>query len=145
MHVMAHVGQSYNSRLVYDPTYPEIDHSVFKECNWSEFYGDAMELISLNVPEPQGKKVDIHMFVDSNHSGDTVSCRSRSGFLICINTALVQWFSKKQSTLEKSVFCAEFVSMKPGIDALRGLRYKLIPITNPSYIYGDDSVMDNTS
>ena len=29
VHVMAHVGQRYNSRLVYDPSYPEIDHSVF--------------------------------------------------------------------------------------------------------------------
>ena len=41
VHVMAHVGQRYNSRLVYDPTYPEIDHSVFKECDWLEFYKDA--------------------------------------------------------------------------------------------------------
>ena len=30
IHVMAHVGQRYNSRLVYDSLYPEIDHSVFK-------------------------------------------------------------------------------------------------------------------
>ena len=34
MHVMAHVGQKYKSRLVYDPLYPEIDHSVFKKCYW---------------------------------------------------------------------------------------------------------------
>ena len=31
IHVMAHVGQKYNFRLVYDPMYPEIDHSSFKE------------------------------------------------------------------------------------------------------------------
>ena len=58
------------------------------------------------------------MFVDSDHAGDKVSCRSRSGFLIYMNTALVQWFSKKQSTVETSVFGAEFVAMKQGIDAL---------------------------
>ena len=34
IHVMAHVGQRYNSRLVCDPLYPEIDHSVIKECDW---------------------------------------------------------------------------------------------------------------
>ena len=76
------------------------------------------------------------MFVDSDHAGDKVSHRSRSGFLIYMNTALVQWFSKKQSTLETSVFGAEFVAMKQGIDALRGLRYKLrmmgITISSPS-------------
>ena len=65
------------------------------------------------------------MFVDSNHSGDKVSCRLRSDFLIYVNTALVQWFSKKQSTVKTSMFGAEFIVMKQGIDALRGLRYKL--------------------
>ena len=53
---------------------------------------------------------------------DRVSCRSRSGFLIYVNTALVQWFSKKQSTVETLVFGAEFVAMKQGIDVLRSLR-----------------------
>ena len=80
---------------MYDPSYPEIDHSVFKEHDWSEFYRDAKEAIPMNAPEPQGKEVDIHMSVDSNHAGDKVSCRSRSDFLIHVNTAFVQLFSKK--------------------------------------------------
>ena len=62
------------------------------------------------------------MFMDSDHAGDKVSHRSRSGFLIHVNTALVQWFSKKQSTVEISVVGAQFVAMKQGIDALQGLR-----------------------
>ena len=71
-------------------------------------------------------------------------------FLDICNMVLVQWFSKKQSTVETSVFGAEFVAMKQGIDALRGLRYKLrmmgISISGPSYIYGDNmSVINNTS
>ena len=49
IHAMAHVDQRYNSRLIYDPLYPEIDHSVFKKCDWSEFYRDA---IPMNVTEP---------------------------------------------------------------------------------------------
>ena len=57
------------------------------------------------------------MFMNSDHAGDKVSCRSRSGFLIYVNTALVQWFSKKQSTVVTSVFGAQFVTMKQGIDA----------------------------
>ena len=104
----------------------------------------------MNAPEPQGKDVDICMFVDSDHAEDKVSCRSRSGFLIYVITALMPWCSKKQSTVETSVFVVEFVVMKQGIDALRGLRYKLrmmgILIFSPSYIYGDTMfVMNNTS
>ena len=33
VYVGAHIGQKYNSRLVYDPLYPEIDHSNFSECD----------------------------------------------------------------------------------------------------------------
>ena len=48
---------------------------------------DAKEAIPMNAPEPQGKEVDTCMFVDSDYAGDNVSCRSRSGFLIYVNTA----------------------------------------------------------
>ena len=121
--------------------------SVFKECDWLEFYRHAL---STNVPEPWGKEVDIHMFVDSDHTGNKVSCWSRSDFLIYVKSVLVQWFSKKQSKVETSFFSADFVAMKQGIDALQGLRYKLrimgIPISSPSYIYGNNmSVVYNTS
>ena len=115
---MAHVGQKYNSRLVHNPLYPEIDHSVFEECDWSKFYRGAKEAIPANAPEPFKKEVAICTFVDGDHAGDKVSCRSISGFLIYVNTALVQCFSKKQSTVETTVFGAEFVAMTQGIDAL---------------------------
>ena len=70
VHVMANVGQRYNSRLMYDSLYPEIDYSVFQKCGWSEFYWDAKEAIPMNASEPRGKEVYIHMFVDSDHAGD---------------------------------------------------------------------------
>ena len=79
------------------------------------------------------------MFVDSDHTRDKVSCRSRNGFPIHLNITLVQWFSKKQSTVGIPIIGTEFVTTKQGIDALRDLRYKLrmmgIPILGPSYIY----------
>ena len=44
--------------------------------------------------------------------------------------------SKKQFTVEKSVFNTEFVVMQQGVDALRGKKYQLrimvIPISGPS-------------
>jgi hypothetical protein len=47
-----------------------------------------------------------------------------------------------------SIFGAEFVAMKLGVEALRGIRYKLcmmgVPIAGPTYIYGDNmSVIHN--
>ena len=66
-----------------------------------------------------------------------------------MTTALIQWFSKKQSTIETSVFGAEFVAMKIGMESLRGLRYKLriigVEISGSSFIYGNNmSVIHNT-
>ena len=63
VHVMAHVGKKYNYRLVYNLLYPDIDHSVFKECDLSEFYRDAKVAIQVNTLEPHGNEVGIHMFV----------------------------------------------------------------------------------
>ena len=45
VHVMAYVGQKYSTRLVCEPSYLEICHSVFKKCDWSEFYHDAEEVM----------------------------------------------------------------------------------------------------
>jgi hypothetical protein len=90
------------------------------------------------------------MFVDSDHAGDKLKRRSRTGYVIYINMAPIAWFSKKQSTIETSVFGAEFVALKQGTEALRGLRYKLrmmgVDLSgNPSYVYGDNmSVIHNT-
>ena len=56
--------------------------------------------------------------------------------------ALIYWVSKKQPTIETSVFGAEFVAMKHGTKKLRGLRYKCrmmgIPLSGPSYVYGNN-------
>ena len=90
------------------------------------------------------------MFVDSDHAGDKKDRRSRTGFMVYVNTALIQWYTKKQATIEGAVFGAEFVAMKTGVETLRGIRYKLrmmdVEIDGPTYIYGDNqSVIYNTS
>jgi hypothetical protein len=82
------------------------------------------------------------MMCNSDHAEEKRTCRSRTGFLTFCNMALIDWVSKKQATIETSVFGAEFVTMKHGIEKLRGLRYILcmmgIPLTGPSFIYGDN-------
>ena len=52
IHVMAHVDQRFDFRLVYDPLYPEVDPNVFEICDWSEFYRDADEALPINAPYP---------------------------------------------------------------------------------------------
>jgi hypothetical protein len=148
-HIFSYLDQKHNSRMAFDPTYPAIDKTKFKECDWKEFYGEAQEAIPPNAPKPRGKEVDLRLFVDSDHAGDQRVRRSRTGFLIYLNMAPIVWFSKRQPTIETSVFGAEFVAMKNGMETLRGLRYKLrmmgVSLSGPSFIYGDNmSVIHNT-
>ena len=148
---MAYLRDKHNSRLFFDPTYPELDLDSFNDgAAWKDFYGEISEAVPPNAPEPRGKPIDLRMYCDSDHAGDKETRRSRTGYMIFMNLALIAWLSKKQPTVESSVFGAEFVAMKHGIETLRGIRYKLrmmgIPISGPSYVLGDNqSVIFNTS
>ena len=46
------------------------------------------------MTEPCGKEVDLGMYVNSDHSGDKKTQISKTGFLVYMNKALVQWLSK---------------------------------------------------
>ena len=107
------------------------------------------EAIPPKMPQPRGKDVDLRLFVDSDHAGDKQVRRSRTGYFIFLNMAPIAWYTKRQATIETSVFGAEFVALKTGMEAIRGLRYKLrmmgVPISGPSLVYGDNmSVIHNT-
>ncbi len=104
-----------------DPTYPAIVSTQFPICDWSEFYGEVEEPIPPNAPEAIGKVVDLRMFVNSDHAGDQLIQRPCSGFLIYLNIALMSWYSKRQSTIERCTLGTEFVVMKTGLEALCGI------------------------
>ncbi|CAJ1940987.1 unnamed protein product [Cylindrotheca closterium] len=149
-HMFAYLKAHHNATIVMDPSYPQIDHSVFKTCNWSDMYPGATEPIPPNAPEPRGKSIDVILYVDSDLAGDNINRRSRTGYMIYVNSrALVIAHSKKQARIETSVFGAEFCALTQGMDRMRGLRYKLrtmrIPMKGPTYAYGDNmSVIHNT-
>jgi hypothetical protein len=149
-HMFAYLKQHHNSRIVLDPTYPNIEPSEFPKKDWTDFYGDVKETLPGNAPKPLGKEFLLRAYVDADFAGDKVSRRSRTGFLIMLNGAPVYWFSKKQTACETSSFGSEFIAMKQCCEYLKGLRYKLrmmgIPVNNPCFIYGDNqSVLWNTS
>ena len=71
VHAIAYVGQKYNYRVVYDLSYPNKGNSDFKKCKSSEFYRDTKKATLFNAPEPRGKEVDSHMFLDSDNDAST--------------------------------------------------------------------------
>jgi hypothetical protein len=151
--VFAYLKKYHNTEMVFDPSDPVIDESSFEQRDWtsSEFgHLQGKEELPPNMPEPRGLGFIMRAKVDADHASDTVTRRSRTGFLVYLNCAPVYWSSKKQTSVESSSFGSEFVAMKQCCEYLRGLRYKLrmmgIPCEGPAYIQGDNqSVLANTT
>ena len=75
--------------MVYDPTEVDFDRAAFakEDCSYS-IYGDEdlKEVLPKNIPRPLGgKSMTMRVFVDSDHAGDQVTCRSRTGFIVFLN------------------------------------------------------------
>jgi hypothetical protein len=148
LHMFAYLKSHERSKVVLDPRYVEHEEKVKPE--WSDFYADARELLPPDMPEPLGLPVQMTTFVDSDHAGDKVTRRSRTGVLVFLNSAPVVWYSKKQNSIESSTFGSEFTAMKTGVEISEGLRYKLrmmgVPLEGPTHILADNmSVVKNTS
>jgi hypothetical protein len=69
-HVFAYLGLYHNAIVVFDPTYPSVDMGTFINNHWNSMYGDVQEICSSYAPASRGKKVDLRLFVDSDHAGD---------------------------------------------------------------------------
>jgi hypothetical protein len=153
LHVFAYLKKHHNAELVLDPSDPVVDENSFELRDWtsSEFgHIQGKEELPRNMPEPRGFGFVMRAKVDADHASDTVTRRSRTGFIVYLNCAPIYWMSKKQTSVESSTFGSEFVAMKQSCEYIRGLRYKLrmmgIPCEGPAYIYGDNqSVLANTT
>ena len=153
LHIFAYLCKYHNTELFYDPSDPVVEHDDFERRDWasSEFGAvQGKEEIPSNMPELRGQGFTMRVKVDADHPSDTITRRSRTGFLVYLNCALVYSWSKKKNSVESSYFGSEFIAMKQCCEYVCGLRYKLrmmgISCDNPTFIYGDNqSVLANTT
>lgn len=153
LHIFSYLRKYHNTEMVFDPSDPVVDEAAFERQDWtSTEFGHIVgqEVLPPNPPEGRGRGFVITAKVNASHAADTITRRSRTGFIVYLNSAPLYWMSKKQTSVETSSFGSEFIAMKLCCEYLRGLRYKLrmmgIPVTGPCYIYGDNkSVLYNTS
>ena len=150
-HIFAYLKIKHNAEMVFDPSDPDIDPSLFPPQDWSDtVYDGAKDEISSDTPAPRGFGFKIKSYVDADHAGNLVTRRSRTGFIVFLNNSPIYWLSKRQTGIETSSFGSEFMAMKHCCEYLRGLRFKLrsmgIPVDFPCYVFGDNqSVLVNGS
>ncbi len=68
-----------------DPDYPAIQEDRFTEHDWTDFCKHATDPMPPKMPEPRGRAMTVHCFVDSDHAGDKVTRRSQTGMPILCN------------------------------------------------------------
>ena len=151
-HIFAYLKRHDRSRMVFDARYPDVKDAseALPRPDWTDFYKDVKEQVPHDAPEPRGNPVEMTAFVDSDHAGDTVTRRSRTGIFIYIQSSPIVWFSKKQTSIETSSFGSEFSAMKTAVEMVEGLRYKLrmmgVPIEGACRVKADNmSMVKNSS
>ena len=86
--IFSFLGSHHNAVIIFDSTPPDTDHSAFTDKDWTaSAYDECKEEIRYNAPEPRGVGFTMRAFVDSGYAVDTVTRRSRPGFIILLNSA----------------------------------------------------------
>jgi hypothetical protein len=106
----------------------EPDYSDYQdpEYDWSSsVYGDVKEIIPTDIPEPKGKYVTLSHYFDANLCHDMVTARSVTAILHFLNQTPMDWYSKKQATVETATFGSEFIAARTTIYQIIDLRMTL--------------------
>jgi len=120
------------------------------EYDWEHtVYGAVSELLPDDASEPLGAPVTLTHFVDANLMHDLTNGRSLTGILHLINKTPIDWYSKKQATVEVATYGSEMVAMRTCveqiIDLRATLRYLGVPVQKKSYVFGDNESVINSS
>ena len=152
LHIFAYLKHKPKLSLYFDYAEPQIDEKIFNHdiSPFREHYRDAHEELPFNQPTPRGRAVTTMAYVDASHAANKVTRRSHTGYIKFVNRAPIQWYSRRQNTVESSTFSSEFIALKTLVEAIHGLQYKLcmfgIPLDGPTKVLCDnEKVVDNSS
>ena len=153
LHMFKYLKDHKESKVVFDPRHalisddhlPSDQRAEYRAKYMKELYPDAVEDLPRNAPKPLGNPIQVSVFVDSDHGGDKITRRSRTGILIYLNRAPMLWYSKRQNTVETSTYGSEFVAMRLAFEMIKAMNYKLrmfgIPIEGPARVFGDNNAV----
>ena len=147
--IVGYLVKMKNAAIRFRTDIPLLDDLHIPTYSWeNSVYGSTSEVIPDNIPEPLGKPVRLMHFVDANLYHDKITGRSVSGILHLVNQTPIDWYSKKQSTVETATYGSEFVAARIAtdqiIDLRNTLRYLGVPVQGPSLMFGDNESVVNS-
>jgi hypothetical protein len=132
---------------VSEPDYTDLPEY---EYDWEQtVYGDVKEDLPTDAPEALGNYVTLTHYLDANLYHDMLTGRSVTGILHFMNQTPMDWYSKKQGSVETATYGSEFMAsrtcVEQVIDLRNTLRYLGVPIRPKSYMFGDNEAVVNSS
>ncbi len=129
------------------PNYGEIKEVDY---DWEYVYGKVKEELPEKMPEAKGRSVVVSAFADASLYSCQVTGRAMTGILMMLNKTLIEWYCKRQNTVETSTYGSEFVAAKIAVEKLIEIRYTLrmlgVPVEVKTYLFGDNkSVVDSSN
>jgi hypothetical protein len=130
----------------HEPNYSDLPT---KEHDWFSIYGNVTEILPDDAPDPLGKQVVFTHYVDANLFHNALTGHSVTGILHMMNGTPIDWYSKKQATVETATYGSEFVAARTCVEQIvdlrNTLRYLGIPVHEQSYMFGDNESVVNSS
>ena len=103
----------------------------------------------MDAPTPKGKVVRTTTYKDANLYHDQATGRAVTGVLHFLNQTPVEWYSKKQPTVETATYGSEFTAAKIAIQQIAAMRLTLqylgVPVEEHSYLFGDNESVVKSS
>ena len=114
-----------------------------QDFDWTySVYGNVQEILPDDMPDPLGEAVITTTTMDANLNHCLASGKSLTGCLHFVNKTPIDWYSKKQATVETATYGSEFVAAKTAteqiMDIRQTLRYLGAPIGAKSFLFGDN-------
>jgi hypothetical protein len=129
---------------------PDYSDLPSREDDWSRtVYGDVREQKAEDAPPPKGKTVRTTTYKDANLHHDMATGRAVTGVLHFLNGTPIEWYTRKQPTVETATYGSEFTAAKTAIQQIAALRLTLqylgVNIEPSAYMFGDNESVVKSS
>lgn len=137
--IYGYISKFKHAAIRYLTGIPDFKDIKFEEHDWSRtVYAGATEEYPSNSPPARGKPVLQYSYVDANLYHDMLSGKAVTAILHFVNQTPIDWYSKKQATVETATFGSENTAARTCIEQMKDLKYTLLALGVPVY---DRSIM----
>lgn len=148
--VYGYVAKMRHGAIRFRVGIPDYSDVPIPDNNWAKtIYGDVTEVVPDDAPRPLGPLVIMTTYVDANLCHDLTTGRAVTGILHLLNQTPIDFFTKKQATVETATYGSEYVAARTAteqiIDLRLSLRFLGVNLGGGTYMFGDNKTVVDSS